>query len=678
MSILDAYPEYGSTACLDTLRQTDYSYLDEQHHVYLDYTGSGLAARSQHRAHAERQTSLVLGNPHSVSPTSECATALVEATRTQILEHFGASPDEYAVVFTANATGAARLVGEAYRWGPTTTSTRNRPRTGTGTATATGTGIRSGRRGRAERRLVLTADNHNSIHGLREYARRQGVATQYVPCRMPDMDVDETVLMDVLAPEAGPTASLRRTSKPKSNAWQRFLRSVFCGLLDGKADMDEKDVEVEDDGVGDITITTNSTTTASSSFDHPHDRGLFAYPAQSNFSGVRHSLDWIAAAQRRGYDVLLDAAAYLPTSRLDLSRVHPDFVLVSWYKLFGYPTGVGCLVARREALARLDRPWFSGGTIQAVSVGLHWHAPAHRIEAQFEDGTVNFQSIPDVGVGIQWLNNAARAGGTAIACGGGGSDDAKRGEDTQGNTQMVTPADRLALVSVRVRCLTGWFLDRLVVLRHSNGRPMVRLYGPPHCLPDGSNRGGTVTFNVLNTAGVVVDERIVAREAAKARISLRTGCFCNPGAGEAALQYTWADMLKLQALAMRSVGGETLPALSSAAVAGPAAHVARDWTRPDSGYEDGTVTQASSSEVEVGEEEEEAASSPQPSSVPTPSTASASTAKNNSDWPVTGAVRVSFGIASNTADVDAFFVFVRRVFGDWAGDNSGMEPRIEC
>ncbi|KIH92093.1 molybdenum cofactor sulfurase [Sporothrix brasiliensis 5110] len=663
MSILDAYPEYGSTACLDTLRQTDYSYLDEQHHVYLDYTGSGLAARSQHRAHAERQTSLVLGNPHSVSPTSECATALVEATRTQILEHFGASPDEYAVVFTANATGAARLVGEAYRWGPTSTSTRTKPRTGT----------RSGRRGRAQRRLVLTADNHNSLHGLREYARRQGVATQYVPCRMPDMDVDETVLMDVLAPEAGPTASSRRASKPTPNGWQRFFSSVFCGLLDGKADMDEKDVEAEDDGVGDITITPNSTTTAPSSFDHPHDRGLFAYPAQSNFSGVRHSLDWIAAAQRRGYDVLLDAAAYLPTSRLDLSRVHPDFVLVSWYKLFGYPTGVGCLVARREALGRLDRPWFSGGTIRAVSVGLHWHTPAHRVEAQFEDGTVNFQSIPDVGVGLQWLN-AAR-GGAALACGRGGSDDAKRGE---GDTQMDTPADRLALVSVRVRCLTGWFLDRLVVLRHSNGRPMVRLYGPPHCLPDGSNRGGTVTFNVLNTAGVVVDERIVAREAAKARISLRTGCFCNPGAGEAALQYTWADMLKLQALAMRSAGGETLQALNSAAVAGPAAHVARDWTRPDSGYEDGTVTQAS---------EEEEVSSPQPSSVPTPSaasttsttsTASASATRDNSDWPVTGAVRVSFGIASNTADVDAFFAFVRRVFRDWAGDNSGMEPRIEC
>lgn len=37
--------------------------------------------------------------------------------------------------------------------------------------------------------------------------------------------------------------------------------------------------------------------------------------------------------------VLLDAAAYIPTNRLDLSVVKPDFVTMSFYKVFGYPTG---------------------------------------------------------------------------------------------------------------------------------------------------------------------------------------------------------------------------------------------------------------------------------------------------------------------------------------------------
>lgn len=37
--------------------------------------------------------------------------------------------------------------------------------------------------------------------------------------------------------------------------------------------------------------------------------------------------------------VVVDAAAHVPTHPLDLSKVHPDFVPVSWYKVFGFPTG---------------------------------------------------------------------------------------------------------------------------------------------------------------------------------------------------------------------------------------------------------------------------------------------------------------------------------------------------
>jgi hypothetical protein len=51
---LQAYPGYRSTALLDRLRATEYSYLDEGGHVYLDYTGAGLPAQAQLNAHAER------------------------------------------------------------------------------------------------------------------------------------------------------------------------------------------------------------------------------------------------------------------------------------------------------------------------------------------------------------------------------------------------------------------------------------------------------------------------------------------------------------------------------------------------------------------------------------------------------------------------------------------------
>lgn len=37
--------------------------------------------------------------------------------------------------------------------------------------------------------------------------------------------------------------------------------------------------------------------------------------------------------------VVLDAAAHVPTHKLDLSHYKPDFVPVSFYKLFGFPSG---------------------------------------------------------------------------------------------------------------------------------------------------------------------------------------------------------------------------------------------------------------------------------------------------------------------------------------------------
>ncbi|HEX4087408.1 MAG TPA: aminotransferase class V-fold PLP-dependent enzyme [Trebonia sp.] len=400
-----AYPGYETTARLDELRATEYSYLDQGGHVYLDYTGSGLPARTQLHAHAARLRSGVYGNPHSDNPTSSAATMLVERARATVLRYFNASQDQYAVIFTPNATGACRLVGEAYPFG-------------------------------RRSRFVLTADNHNSVNGIREYAARGGARVAYVGLHGPGLRVTEP---DMLA------------------------------------------------GIG---------------RGHGSRPGLFAYPAQSNFSGVRHPLAWVARAQAAGYDVLLDAAAYVPTSRLDLSIVQPEFVAISWYKVFGFPTGVGCLLARHEALARLRRPWFAGGTIMGASVDGGWHQMLAG-EAGFEDGTVNFLAIPDVTVGLDW-----------ISCVG------------------------IDLVHQRVGMLTSWLLDCLGRMRHSSGAPMVRVYGPP----TGVGRGGTVALNFLDPDGRVVDERAVARDSSAAGISLRTGCFCNPGAGEAAFGLTRRDL----------------------------------------------------------------------------------------------------------------------------------------
>ena len=375
---------------LEELRATEYGRLDATGSVYLDYTGGSLYAESQIEEHMRMLRDGVFGNPHSANPTSSAATARVEHARSAVLRHFNAPEAEYACIFTPNATGAIRLVGEAYPF----------------------------------RRFLATSDNHNSVNGLRQFARARGAATAYVPVEAPDLRVAR--LTDHLDEADGPS--------------------------------------------------------------------LFAYPAQSNFSGVKHPLEWIDLAHERGWDVLLDCAAFAPTSRLDLSRWQPDFVAVSFYKMFGYPTGLGALIVRRRALQRLRRPWFSGGTVVAANVQGDMVVP-HSGHAGFEDGTVDYLGIPAVEIGLRHIERI--------------------GIDT---------------IAQRVEILGRRLLEQMQRLEHSDGSPAIRIYGPA----EWDRRGGTIAFNFLHPDGRVVDERFVDQVAAEHDISLRTGCFCNPGAGEVA------------------------------------------------------------------------------------------------------------------------------------------------
>jgi molybdenum cofactor sulfurtransferase len=401
---LDSHPAYAGTSALDDLRAAEYGRLDAQGTVYLDYTGGGLHADSQVREHAALLGQQAFGNPHSASPSSTAMTDAVERARLAVLDYFHGT-GKYTAVFTLNASGALKLVGESYPFEP-------------------------------GGRLLLTVDNHNSVNGIREFARVKGAGVDYAPLTVPELRIDLAATESLLS----------------------------------RAD--------------------------------PSRANLFAFPAQSNFSGVKHSLALIDTAHDRGWQVLVDAAAFVPTNRLDLRVVSPDFVAVSFYKMFGYPTGVGCLLIRDTAIATLRRPWFAGGTVNFATVQGRGHVLAPR-EAGFEDGTLNYLSIPAVEIGLRHLERA--------------------GLDT---------------IQTRIGCLTGWLLTELQALRHGNGLPIVRMYGPSTC----KDRGGTVTMNFYDPGGTLLDFRRVEELAAQDGISLRTGCFCNPGAGETAGDLTEDDM----------------------------------------------------------------------------------------------------------------------------------------
>lgn len=97
---------------------------------------------------------------------------------------------------------------------------------------------------------------------------------------------------------------------------------------------------------------------------------LFVYPAQCNFSGVKYPLKWIKDVQNlekiagsSNWFVLLDATAFVSTSKLDLCECKPHFVTISFYKMFGYPTGLGALIVNNSSFSLLDKVYYGGGTV---------------------------------------------------------------------------------------------------------------------------------------------------------------------------------------------------------------------------------------------------------------------------------------------------------------------------
>jgi selenocysteine lyase/cysteine desulfurase len=124
-------------------------------------------------------------------------------------------------------------------------------------------------------------------------------------------------------------------------------------------------------------------------------------------------------------------------------------------------------------------------------------------EAAFEDGTVNYLNIAGVGIGLRYIESIG-----------------------------------MDVITDRVRCLSGWLLGELQGLTHSSGKPLVRIYGTT----DLDRRGGTIAVNLYDPNGKLIDYRRVEELANERNISLRTGCFCNPGTNEIAEGLTVAEI----------------------------------------------------------------------------------------------------------------------------------------
>ncbi|CUS12477.1 unnamed protein product [Tuber aestivum] len=232
--------------------------------------------------------------------------------------------------------------------------------------------------------------------------------------------------------------------------------------------------------------------------------GLFAWPGQSNFSGRRLPIHaWSSKLREmrgRRYYSLFDAAALVMTSPLDLSDADasPDFIVCSFYKMFGYPD-LGALIVRREAAGILQhRRYFGGGTVGQLMASMDhvkrvYHKDPHE---HLEDGTCAFHSIIALGHAIDM------------------------------HKKLYESFEK---ISAHTASLAVALVGMLAELTHrSTGRKLVEIYTEGK-YGDVKRQGPVVTFNLRDSRGEPISYLAVEAAASARNIHVRSGGHCNPG-----------------------------------------------------------------------------------------------------------------------------------------------------
>ncbi|XP_011012124.1 PREDICTED: molybdenum cofactor sulfurase isoform X2 [Populus euphratica] len=430
---------------IDEIRATEFNRLDQKGIVYLDHAGATLYSELQMEEIFKDFNSNIYANPHSQSDSSSATSDIIREVRQQVLDYCNASAKEYRCIFTSGATAALKLVGEAFPWS-------------------------------RESCFMYTMENHNSVLGIREYALSKGAAAFAV-------DVEDNVN------GGGASGGQEERVKLSPHATQRRNEA--------------KILEEEPSG---------------------NAYNLFAFPSECNFSGLRFSLDLANLIKenserilegspfgkyvRGHWIVLLDAAKGCTTCPPDLSKYAVDFVVISFYKLFGYPTGLGALVVQNDAARLMKKTYFSGGTVAASFADMDFVRRREGIEEHFEDGTISFLSIASIRHGFKILNS-------------------------------LTPS----MMSRHIAALTMYVKKMLLGLRHENEANVCIIYEGHTSKLVCHESGSIVSFNLKRPDGSWFGYSEVEKLASLSGIQLRTGCFCNPGACAKYLGLSHLDLL---------------------------------------------------------------------------------------------------------------------------------------
>ncbi|ATY62444.1 molybdenum cofactor sulfurase [Cordyceps militaris] len=390
-TIMDPRTNWYNEA-VDRLRDAQFPMLKDS--IYLDHAGTTLPSKALLDEFAAELTSVLYGNPHSGSLPSQLSTDKVDDVRLRLLEFFNADPDDYDLVFVANATAGIKLVLDGLRNAPDGFN------------------------------YVYHQACHTSLVGMREEAKHSLCVT------------DEQV--------------------------ERWIH-------------------------GDMPIKDESSTTT-----------LFSYTAQSHMNGRRYPTSW-ARDIKAAHPIytLLDAASLGATSQLNMSDPNflADFVVLSLYKIFGFPD-LGILLVRKSAERVFDqRQYFGGGTVDMVVVGREqWHArKTSSLHERLEDGTLPFHNIIAAGIALKT------------------------------HMSLFGSMDQ---VSRHMAYLTHLLYTGLEKLRHGNGHAVCTLYTPN---PASESTGPVMAFNMKNSLCAWITLGEFEKLAIINKVHVRTGGLCSPG-----------------------------------------------------------------------------------------------------------------------------------------------------
>eukprot|EP00792_Barthelona_sp_PAP020_P009770 TRINITY_DN3320_c2_g3_i2.p1 TRINITY_DN3320_c2_g3~~TRINITY_DN3320_c2_g3_i2.p1 ORF type:complete len:615 (+),score=134.25 TRINITY_DN3320_c2_g3_i2:27-1847(+) len=242
---------------------------------------------------------------------------------------------------------------------------------------------------------------------------------------------------------------------------------------------------------------------------------LIAIPLQSNLDGSIVSLvelndlytDLLMKDKDNRWLFLVDGAAYVPTHKMNLQeQLQIDFFPISFYKIFGYPTGLGALVVKREVANVLKKKYFGGGTIlYTTTESLLSEENIYRHKSfttRFQDGTVAFSLIPQLQFGFKMINSLS-----------------------------------MSKVNKHTMSLTNFLVKKLNLLKYKNYAINPIIFAGKHSnvakdkiiSVDAAEQGPIIAIMLKKVNGQYISSRAFVDSASFQKIHLREGCQCNYG-----------------------------------------------------------------------------------------------------------------------------------------------------